>query len=106
MSTRDLDAAPTKIWVDVWTPPDDRIIYDPSGSDWMPDTDGLAPESDDLSTWAHYTRTSVAKELAAALRKLLTEGLAIHGDDLADPRTIDKARDALALVTSEEQEKQ
>lgn len=48
---------------------------------------------------ANVRLINAAPTLYSALRKLLTEALAIHGDDLADARTIDAARAALALAT-------
>lgn len=42
--------------------------------------------------------------LKSALRKLLEESLAIHGDDLADERTIEQARIALQEARAKEVE--
>ena len=39
-----------------------------------------------------------AEKLEVALEALLEQGSAIHGDDLADARTVERARDVLASV--------
>lgn len=63
------DCQPSRRWV--------------AGSRWR-DTIKLCPKH------------AAADALYQALKKLLTEGLAIHGDDLVDQRTIDQAGDAIA----------